>query len=174
MSAIWQQVAEAVRDDFSDVPDAAGVTRVVLRLLVAAALGGALGFERERAGKAAGVRTHMLVALGTALFVLVPQQAGVSPEHLTRVVQGLVAGIGFLGAGAIIKHGEEGRIEGLTTAAGIWMTAAIGVAAGVGREATAVISTLLALIVLALLPHLAAAFMPSNAPARKEEDRVEV
>ena len=86
----------------------------------------------------------MLVALGAALFVLVPQQAGVTAADMTRVLQGLVAGIGFLGAGAILKKGDEGEIEGLTTAAGIWLTAAIGIAAGMGREASAVLSTVLA------------------------------
>jgi putative Mg2+ transporter-C (MgtC) family protein len=93
----------------------------------------------------------MLVALGAALFVLVPQQAGVSSADMTRVLQGLATGIGFLGAGTILKKGEE--VEGLTTAAGIWLTAAIGIAAGLGREATAVLSTALALIILAALPR---------------------
>jgi len=96
----------------------------------------------------------MLVALGAALFVLVPQQAGVSGADMTRVIQGVVAGIGFLGAGAIIKGGAEESVKGLTTAAGIWLTAAIGIACGLGREATAVLSALLAFAILALVPHL--------------------
>lgn len=90
----------------------------------------------------------MLVALGAALFVLVPQQAGVSDADLTRVLQGLVTGVGFLGAGTIIKGKGEEEIKGLTTAAGIWLTAAIGMAAGMGREATAVLSTLLSVMIL--------------------------
>jgi putative Mg2+ transporter-C (MgtC) family protein len=73
---------------------------------------------------------------------------------LSRVIQGIVTGIGFLGAGAIIKHRSEEDVQGLTTAAGVWMTAAIGIACGLGREATAVLSTLLALIVLAAVPQL--------------------
>jgi putative Mg2+ transporter-C (MgtC) family protein len=73
---------------------------------------------------------------------------------MSRVIQGIVTGIGFLGAGAIIKHRSEEDVQGLTTAAGIWMTAAIGVACGLGRESTAVLSTLLALAVLAVLPRL--------------------
>jgi uncharacterized membrane protein YhiD involved in acid resistance len=115
-------------------------------------LGGALGWERERAGKAAGMRTHMLVAMGAAFFVFVPQQSGMSAEGLGRVIQGLVAGIGFLGAGAILKpsEGDDSQVRGLTTAAGIWFTAAVGVAVGLGREATAVLGTLLALAVLLL------------------------
>jgi putative Mg2+ transporter-C (MgtC) family protein len=151
---MWDQVVVAVLDEFSDVPDAGRVARITLRLLLAAALGGILGYERERHGKAAGVRTHMLVALGAALFVLVPEQAGANPADVTRVIQGVITGIGFLGAGSIIKGRDEDDVKGLTTAAGIWLTAAIGVACGIGREATAVLSALLALLILALVPHL--------------------
>ena len=95
MSGWWHQVWDTVREEFSDLPDAAQVTRVSLRLLIAAMLGGVLGYERERKGKPAGVRTHMLVALGAAIFVLIPQQAGVSDTEMTRVLQGLVAGVGL-------------------------------------------------------------------------------
>jgi putative Mg2+ transporter-C (MgtC) family protein len=151
---MWAEIGATVREEFSDLPGAAGVTRTVLRLTTAAVLGGILGYEREMKGRAAGLRTHMLVALGAALFVLVPQQAGVSDADLTRVLQGLTAGVGFLCAGTIIKGHAEADIKGLTTAAGVWLTAAIGVAAGMGREATAVLSTLLALGILTLLPRL--------------------
>src|SRR5918998_4947672 len=92
----WLQVAEALRRDFSDLPDIGHVTQIVVRLSMAAMLGGLLGYEREKAGKPAGLRTHMLVAIGAALYVLIPQQAGVTPEDMTRVLQGVVAGIGFL------------------------------------------------------------------------------
>jgi putative Mg2+ transporter-C (MgtC) family protein len=118
---------------------------------VAAILGGVLGWERERMGKSAGLRTHMLVALGAALFVLVPQQAGVTDADMTRVLQGLVAGVGFLGAGTIIKGSSEADVKGLTTAANIWLTAAIGMSVGLGREATAVLSTLLAFVILSTI-----------------------
>ena len=158
MSVWWQEVGNTVRQEFSDLPDAAGVARITLRLLIAAILGGILGFEREQKGKAAGLRTHMLVALGAALFVLIPQQAGVSDADLTRVLQGLIAGVGFLGAGTIIKGSGEEEVKGLTTAAGIWLTAAIGVAAGMGREATAVLSTLIALVILYTVPKIARRF----------------
>ncbi|KAF1049398.1 MgtC/SapB family protein [Xylophilus sp.] len=123
-----------------------------MRLGIAALLGGLLGLERERSGKSAGVLTHMLVAMGSALFLLVSQQSGIARADIGRVVQGLVAGIGFLGAGAILKHSEDHRVQGLTTAAGIWLTAAIGMAAGLGQEMTALLSTLLALLVLSLEP----------------------
>lgn len=158
MNEWWHEVGNTVAQEFSDLPDAAGVTRITLRLLIAATLGGLLGFEREQKGKAAGLRTHMLVALGAALFVLTPQQAGVSEADLTRVLQGLVAGVGFLGAGAIVKGSDDAETKGLTTAAGIWLTAAIGVAAGMGREATAVLSTLLALLILYTVPNLVGRF----------------
>lgn len=151
MSEVWLEIWSAARSEFSDIPDVTEATRIVLRLGMAVLLGGLLGYERERSGKAAGLRTHMLVALGAAIFVLVPLQGGMAVGDLSRVLQGVIAGIGFLGAGAIIKLGSEREIHGLTTSAGIWMTAAIGVAAGLGREATAVLSTLLALFVLAVL-----------------------
>ncbi|MFH2210747.1 MAG: MgtC/SapB family protein [Pseudomonadota bacterium] len=149
---MWQEIWITVLSEFSDTPDATQITRITLRLLVAAALGGLLGYEREKQGKSAGVRTHMLVAIGAALFVLIPQQAGASTADLTRVLQGLVAGVGFLGAGAIILGTKQVETRGLTTAAGIWVTAAIGVAAGMGRESTAVLSTLVALFVLSVVP----------------------
>ncbi|HEY2560888.1 MAG TPA: MgtC/SapB family protein [Caldimonas sp.] len=149
-------VIEALRSEFSDLSDPARVTAIVVRLLLAALLGGALGYQRERSGKSAGMRTHMLVAIGSALFVVVPLQGGMPIGELGRVIQGIVTGIGFLGAGAIIKHRSDEHVLGLTTAAGVWMTAAIGVTCGLGRESTALLGTALALAVLALIPHLAA------------------
>lgn len=149
---MWQEIWNTVLSEFSDVPDATQVTRITLRLLVAATLGGLLGYERELQGKSAGMRTHMLVAIGAALFVLIPQQAGASSADLSRVLQGLIAGVGFLGAGAIIIGTKEVETRGLTTAAGIWVTAAIGMAAGMGRELTAVLSTLIALVILSVVP----------------------
>lgn len=148
---MWQEILNTVLVEFSDIPDATQITRVSLRLLVAATLGGLLGYERERQGKTAGVRTHMLVAIGAALFILVPQHAGASTSDLTRVLQGLIAGVGFLGAGAIVSGTKQAETRGLTTAASIWVTAAIGVSAGMGRESTAVLSTLLALFVLSVV-----------------------
>jgi putative Mg2+ transporter-C (MgtC) family protein len=151
MSGWWLEVIATVKAEFSDLPDVTQATIVCVRLLVAVALGGLLGYERETRGTSAGLRTHMLVALGAALFVLVPLQAGVSVQDMSRVLQGVISGIGFLGAGAIIKLSQDREIRGLTTAASIWLTAAIGIAAGMGREMTAVLSTVLALIILALL-----------------------
>jgi putative Mg2+ transporter-C (MgtC) family protein len=143
-------ILQTVIDEFSDLDDAEAATRLLVRLLVAAVLGGVLGLQRERLGKAAGVRTHMLVAASSALFVLVPLQMGMQEDGISRVLQGLLAGIGFLCAGAILKLEREEQVHGLTTAAGVWMTAAIGVAAGLGREMTAFLSALLVLGILAL------------------------
>ncbi|BDB26519.1 Mg(2+) transporter [Cupriavidus sp. TA19] len=154
MDGVWSEIYSAIRAEFSDVPDAGEATRILVRLTVAVVLGGLIGYEREASGKAAGLRTHMLVALGSALFVLVPLQAGVPLADISRVLQGLTAGIGFLGAGAILKQNSEADIKGLTTAASIWMVAAIGVAAGLGRDTTAVIATVFTLVILQILLRL--------------------
>lgn len=154
MESTWQQIIGTLTAEFSDLHDVSEITRLSARLLVAAILGGILGFEREQRGKAAGIRTHMLVAIGAALFVLIPQQAGLSEAELSRVVQGIISGIGFLGAGAILKGNDEKHLKGLTTAAGIWLTAAIGVAAGLGRESSAILCTLLALTILFVVPKI--------------------
>lgn len=129
-------------------PDMAQLVRVVVRLLGAMLMGAIVGYEREQAGKAAGLRTHILVALGSALFVLAASGSGMSPDAVARVIQGLAAGIGFLGAGAILKISASKEIQGLTTAAGIWMTAAIGVAAGLGGLGLALLGTILTWLVL--------------------------
>ena len=90
----------------------------------------------------------MLVSLGAALFVMIPQQAGVSDADITRVIQGIVSGIGFLGAGSILRGMNDGEVRGMTTAAGIWLTAAIGIAAGLGREVSAILGAMLAFLIL--------------------------
>jgi putative Mg2+ transporter-C (MgtC) family protein len=120
-------------EDIFQAPDAAQVARVVIRVIAAALLGALLGWERERAGKPAGLRTHMLVALGAALFVLFPAEAGMAIGDLSRVIQGVATGIGFIGAGTILKRAESEQVEGLTTAASIWLTGAIGMAVGAGQ-----------------------------------------
>ncbi len=166
---IWDQVWLTLSSEFSDIPDINQLTTILVRLTLAAILGGILGFERETQGKAAGLRTLMLVAIGSALFVFVPQQMGVQNSDLTRVLQGLVAGIGFLGAGTIIKGHGESQIQGLTTAASIWLTAAIGMAAGLGREATAVLCALLAFVILTLMPRLVSLFEVQQSRTLQED-----
>jgi putative Mg2+ transporter-C (MgtC) family protein len=105
----------------------------VARLGLAALLGAVIGFQRERVHSVAGLRTHMLVSMGAAFFVLAAIQAGASAADVSRVIQGLTAGVGFLGAGAILKMGDKGQVHGLTTAASIWLIAAIGTGAGLGH-----------------------------------------
>jgi putative Mg2+ transporter-C (MgtC) family protein len=133
------------------LPDARQLARIVIRLLVAMLLGGIVGVQREWTGKPAGLRTHMLVALGAALFVLAPVESGMASADLSRVIQGLATGIGFIGGGAILKLSEERDIRGLTSAAGIWMTAAMGVAVGLGRIWMALLSALLTWFILVVV-----------------------
>jgi putative Mg2+ transporter-C (MgtC) family protein len=125
MLLFWEEV-------FSGPTDGPHIVRIFVRLFVACLLAGIVGWERHREGKSAGLRTHMLVALGAALFILIPQEAKMTTADTSRVIQGVAAGIGFLGAGTILKLGEEHRIEGLTSAASVWLTAAIGTAVGAG------------------------------------------
>lgn len=148
---IIDTVLSTARAEFADLGHVEHMTRTCLRLLTAMLLGAAIGWERESRDAEAGLRTHMLVALGSAFFVIVPAEAGVPLPQRAIVIQGLLAGIGFLGAGAVLKNSAEGRIHGLTTAASIWATAAVGVAVGFGLQGTAVIATILILVVLALL-----------------------
>lgn len=137
-----------------DLIDVSSLTQLTVRLVMAALLGGFIGYERERSGKAAGTRTHMLVAIGSALFLVIPQQLGMTLDSMARVLQGLIAGIGFLGAGAILKDQHEHEILGLTTAAALWMTAAIGCTCGLGRGGSAFLATFLTWIILDFLPRL--------------------
>src|SRR5688572_7762202 len=132
-----------------DLPEWDQFVRVSVRLVVAVILGGILGMEREREGKPAGLRTHMLVALGAALFTIAPLEAGVSVSDLSRVFQGIATGIGFLGAGTILKLTGEAEIKGLTTAAGLWLTGAIGMSVGAGHLWIPIVGVVIALIILA-------------------------
>jgi putative Mg2+ transporter-C (MgtC) family protein len=136
------------------IPDPGESARVVIRLMTAFLAGAVIGLQREQSGKAAGLRTHILVCMGTALFVIAGVEIAMAQDAMSRVIQGLATGIGFIGAGAIIKMQSAREIHGLTTAAGIWMTAAIGVAAGLGHLGTAVIAVFLTWVVLALVVKL--------------------
>src|SRR5436190_1843868 len=128
MSEWLSEIGRTIGDEFADLSSVRFATQAVIRLLLAATLGAVLGNEREHHGKSAGRRTHMLVAVGAAMFMLIPQQAGMTNDQLSRVLQGIVAGIGFLCAGTILKDQSGSHVHGLTTAAGVWLTAAIGVA----------------------------------------------
>jgi putative Mg2+ transporter-C (MgtC) family protein len=167
-------IGNTIVAEFSDLNDLSDLVIVVIRLLVAAFLGGLLGLEREQRGKSAGIRTHMLVCMGAALFILIPQQAGISDSEMSRVIQGVIAGIGFLCAGTIITGIKEEEATGLTTAAGIWFTAAIGIAVGLGQEQTAVLCTLLAWLVLYVVPlftrSIRARRLTRPTPVKSEQD----
>lgn len=142
---------EVILRELGGLPDLDTFARFLIRLLAALALGALIGYQRERSGKAAGLRTHMLVAMGTTLFVVAALESGMGDDAMSRVIQGLVTGIGFLGAGSILKIHEEKEIHGLTTAAGIWMTAAASVAIGLGQIVTGLIAGVLAWMVLAVI-----------------------
>lgn len=144
MDSFWQEVGLGA----ADWPQAA---RIALRLTSAVLLAGVLGYERERKQRPAGLRTHMLVALGAALFTIIPVESGASADTLSRLVQGLAAGIGFLGAGAILKREEPRNIHGLTTAASIWMAAAIGFASGAGWIGLAIPATIATYLILTVV-----------------------
>jgi putative Mg2+ transporter-C (MgtC) family protein len=149
-ASIW----EALGNDFADLLEIDRLAVIALRLVCAALLGGLLGYQRERVGKAAGLRTHMLVCLGAAFFVIVPQMEGMAIDDLSRVIQGIVTGIGFIGAGTILKLTDAREIKGLTTAAGIWLTAAIGIGVGVGRLGSSIVGAVLAFIIMEFLYRL--------------------
>lgn len=126
---------------------------MVLRLLMATGMGAIIGYQRKRAGKVAGLRTHILISIGAALFTVASiigfgNSIGIDTS---RVAAGVVAGIGFLGAGAIMRR-SEGIIEGLTTAATIWAVAAVGLAAGAGMYLISGVATALVVGIL-FLPH---------------------
>ncbi len=156
MEIVWEEL-------LSGLPDARRLTHVLIRLAAATVLGAIIGAQRERAGKPAGLRTHMLVTVGTAVFVLACSGVGMGQDALSRVIQGIVTGIGFIGAGSILKLDRERDIQGLTTAAGVWMTAAVGVAVGLGSLGVALLSTIFAVAILSLAKR----FEPRpGAPAR--------
>ena len=131
-------------------------TDLAVRLLLAAALGAALGIERELHSKPAGLRTNILIAVGSALFTMVSMNIGHAGATPDRIAAQIVTGVGFLGGGAILRSGIT--VHGMTTAATIWVNAAVGMAAGAGQYAMATAATVLTLVVLAVLPPLEAYF----------------
>jgi len=122
---------------------------LILRLLLAAVLGAGIGLEREYHRKPAGLRTNILIALGSALFTMMSMRLGLAGHNEDRISSTVVSGIGFLGAGAIMRHRES--VTGMTTAATIWVNAAVGMAVGAGEYAMASLATLITLLVLAAL-----------------------
>jgi putative Mg2+ transporter-C (MgtC) family protein len=142
------------------------------RIGAAALLGGAIGLEREWKGHWAGLRTHMMVAIGCAIFVLGGlAAAGDHRESVTRVIQGIASGIGFLGAGTILKLDQKQEIKGLTTASSIWLAAALGTIAGLAEYALAVAAAIISLFVLGVLGPLEEFFEDRQAQHRRERDK---
>jgi putative Mg2+ transporter-C (MgtC) family protein len=141
VDVVWEEL-------LAGLGDTRQLVHVLVRLAAATLLGAVIGIQRERAGKPAGLRTHMLVTLGTAVFVLACSGVGMSLDGLSRVIQGIITGIGFIGAGSILKLSEQRDVQGLTTAAGVWMTAAVGVAVGLGSLGVAILSALFTIIIL--------------------------
>jgi len=123
----------------------------MLRLLLAAGLGAAIGVERELRQKAAGLRTNILIAVGSALFTIVSIELARAGGASDRIAAQIVTGIGFLGAGSILRSGKS--VHGMTTAATIWVNAAVGMAAGAGLYTVATAGTIITLVVLAVLPY---------------------
>ena len=162
MDVFWEELTFGVAD-------ANQWARIIIRLTAAALFGAVIGLQREKVGKPAGLRTHMLVTLGTTLFVLACSGYGMSSDGLSRVIQGIVTGIGFIGAGSILKLDKERDIQGLTTSAGIWMTAAIGVTIGLGSVGLALLGTILALIILTLIGKLEFQIDKSQTPDDKKD-----
>jgi|APLak6261698768_1056241.scaffolds.fasta_scaffold27975_2 putative Mg2+ transporter-C (MgtC) family protein len=119
------------------------------RLLIATVLGGIIGYEREIHGRAAGIRTYAAVSLGAAMFTIINAHVPNLSDH-TRIVSNIVTGIGFLGAGIIFRDAGNGLITGLTTAATLWATAAVGVAAGFGMYVISIFSTIILFLLLYL------------------------
>ncbi len=143
LHVLWQELSSGLHNSEQ-------LMHVIIRLVAAALLGALVGIQRESTRKPAGLRTHMLVSLATAAFVISCSSVGMSSDGLSRVIQGIVTGIGFIGAGSILKLGEQHEIRGLTTASSVWMTAAIGITVGLGSLGIAIMVTILALIILAL------------------------
>ena len=143
LDVLWQELTSGLHDSRQ-------LAHVIIRLIAATLLGGLVGLQRETTRKPAGLRTHMLVSLATAVFVISAAGVGMGFDAQSRIIQGVVTGIGFIGAGSILKLGQEHTIKGLTTAASVWMTAAIGVTVGLGNLGIGLLVAALAWGILAL------------------------
>ena len=142
MDVLWNELTFGL-------PERKEFLQVIIRLLASILIAGLIGYEREAVGKSAGLRTHILVALGSTTFIIGCIGAGMREDAVSRVIQGIVTGIGFIGAGTILK--QETRVRGLTTSAGLWTTCGIGVVVGLGELGVALIAATLGFIVLTVL-----------------------
>lgn len=162
MEIVWSELTAGLHNTEDSI-------RLIVRLLAAMVLGGVVGIQRERVGKAAGMRTHILVTTGTALFVLACAAADMGSDALSRVIQGIATGIGFIGTGTILKHREKLEIQGLTTAAGLFMTAAVGVAVGLGKIGVGAVGAVLAWIVLSAMTYIESRIGPDIPPGKIDQ-----
>lgn len=144
--------------------------RIGTRLAVAAIVGVVVGYEREKLHKSAGLRTHMLVSLGAAVVAMSLGTTGVDQNASSRIIQGVLQGIGFLGAGTILKLGDKVEVRGLTTAASIWLTASLGVCAGMGRFWLPVVGAAMAWVILVPLAKAERRFISPPHPPVAEHD----
>ncbi|MEQ1643468.1 MAG: MgtC/SapB family protein [Pyrinomonadaceae bacterium] len=153
MDVLWEELTFGL-------PDRRQFIQVVVRLTASVLIAGIVGFQRETSGKAAGLRTHILVSIGSTVFVLGCIGAGMRDDAISRVIQGIVTGIGFIGAGTILKR--ETDIKGLTTSAGLWTTCAIGVLIGLGELGIAIMAAIVTFLVLTLVGRLERKFIDSD------------
>lgn len=142
MDILWEEITYGL-------PDKRQFIQLVLRLLVSAAIAGLIGYQRQTSGKAAGLRTHILVSLGATILVSGVMFAGFASDAMSRVIQGIITGIGFIGAGTILKQHHD--IKGLTTSAGLWATCAIGIVVGLGHLVVAVVAAVVVYLVLTVV-----------------------
>jgi len=144
MDLLWQELTSGLHDSKQ-------LAHVIIRIIAASILGGIVGIQRQSTHKPAGLRTHMLVSLAASGFIVACASFGMSTDGMSRVIQGIVTGIGFVGAGTILKLSQEHEIKGLTTAASVWMASAIGVTVGLGNLGIGLMITALALAILWLV-----------------------
>lgn len=145
METLWNELTFGL-------PESKQLIQVLVRLVASVLIAGLIGFEREASGKSAGLRTHVLVSLGSTVFVLGATGAAMHEDAVSRVIQGIVTGIGFIGTGTILK--QDNKIHGLTTSAGLWTTCAIGVVVGLGEVGVALIAAVITLIVLTIVKRI--------------------
>jgi putative Mg2+ transporter-C (MgtC) family protein len=148
------------------LPERKQLIQVVVRIVASVLVAGIIGYQRGASGKNAGLRTHVLVALGATIFVLGASSSGMHEDALSRVIQGIITGIGFIGAGTILKR--DTKVLGLTTSAGLWTTCAIGVVIGLGELGIAIIGGVVTFIVLELLRRIEARYIDPN---QREDSR---
>jgi len=156
MDVLWEELTFGL-------PDRRQFIQVVVRLTASVLIAGIIGYQREASGKAAGLRTHILVSIGSTVFVLGCIGSGMHEDAISRVIQGIVTGIGFIGAGTILKR--ETDIKGLTTSAGLWTTCAIGVLVGLGELGIAIMAAIVTFLVLAVVGRLEQKYSDNDSKA---------